>query len=305
MMFSRRVMAVGTTALALATLSSSANASTMTTSSIQRLVMKGQALKIATTSVIQQLNHASTASFESYDPGCVTFSGSCTFGNPNGTKSIALFGDSHAQQWLPAFVVAFPNVKIMMHWFPECPAATLPLWTPATHAYSPKCMAWRQKTIRQLNRDHNNVIVLFEQTGHSYTSPTALTTDAQWKQGLAITIARLRPSHSRIVVMGDNPFFVENPTTCLSKHLRSIWQCTVTLRSVSRAFKNHAAAEQQAATALGIPYVVTAPWFCTPNGKCPVVVGNNVTYTDASHVTVAYAKFLGPVVRGQFKKFLS
>ncbi len=30
----------------------------------------------------------------------------CTFGDPDGTRDVVLFGDSHALQWLPALVIA-------------------------------------------------------------------------------------------------------------------------------------------------------------------------------------------------------
>jgi hypothetical protein len=302
--FVNRLM-IGVVAVAASLASSfSAGSAVSSSAAIQQLVAQGTAVRVASPSVAVQLQHAATASFESYDPGCVNFTGSCTFGDPAGTTTIALFGDSHAQEWLPAFVEAFPHAQIRMHWFPACPAATLRLWTPSTRAYSPKCVAWRASTIKQLVTAKSTMIVLFEQTGHTYTSPTTLATDAEWSAGIKATIGALRPSHAKLVVMGDNPFYRENPATCLSRNLRSVNRCTVDLPMVGPDFRNHQRAEERATIASHVPYVATTSWFCTAAGKCPSVIGNSVAYVDASHMTVAYAKLLGPLVREVFSRYL-
>jgi hypothetical protein len=36
------------------------------------------------------------------------------------------------------------------------------------------------------------------------------------------------------------------------------------------------------------------PWFCTD--RCPIVVGNVLVFKDNSHLTLAYARALQPVI---------
>jgi hypothetical protein len=165
-------------------------------------------------------------------------------------------------------------------------------------------MAWRASTIHQLVAAKNTMIVLFEQTGRTFTSPTTLATDAEWSAGLKTTIAALRPSRAKLVVMGDNPFYIEDPPTCLSRNLRSVNRCTVDANTVGPAFRNHQRAEERTTIASHVPYVATTSWFCTPAGLCPTVIGNTVAYVDASHITVAYAKLLGGVVHQAFSRYL-
>lgn len=55
------------------------------------------------------------------------------------------------------------------------------------------------------------------------------------------------------------------------------------------------AAEQAAATASGGQYADLTPLFCT-TARCPPIVGNNLVYRDDNHLTVSYARTLGPVI---------
>jgi ABC-type branched-subunit amino acid transport system substrate-binding protein len=49
----------------------------------------------------------SADSFRKFNPECAAFKGSCTFGKLNSKEVMYIFGDSHAQQWLPPLVGAF------------------------------------------------------------------------------------------------------------------------------------------------------------------------------------------------------
>ena len=50
-----------------------------------------------------------------------------------------------------------------------------------------------------------------------------------------------------------------------------------------------------AARASGIRLIDPTPWFCTPE-RCPVVVGNILVYKDDSHMTIAYAEAVTPLL---------
>ena len=55
------------------------------------------------------------------------------------------------------------------------------------------------------------------------------------------------------------------------------------------------AAEAAATAAGGGQYVELSDLFCTAD-RCPVIVGNTLVFRDDNHVTIEYARVLGPVL---------
>ena len=49
------------------------------------------------------------------------------------------------------------------------------------------------------------------------------------------------------------------------------------------------------ARAAGVPFVDPTPWLCGTE-VCPVVVGQFLVYRDDSHLSVPFARWLGPVL---------
>ncbi|HEX7949432.1 MAG TPA: acyltransferase family protein, partial [Candidatus Limnocylindrales bacterium] len=76
----------------------------------------------------------------------------CTFGNPNGTFTIALVGDSHASHWFPA-VEAIANAqgwRLMTFVKASCVFVDLPIFSPLLKREYTECEAWRPLVIQRL-----------------------------------------------------------------------------------------------------------------------------------------------------------
>jgi hypothetical protein len=80
---------------------------------------------------------------------------------------------------------------------------------------------------------------------------------------------------------------------CLSGHLDDPMACAP---SRSTAVNESGIAAESAATESGGGrYVDLTNLFCTAD-RCPVIVGNTLVYFDWSHITLEYARLLGPVM---------
>ncbi len=65
--------------------------------------------------------------------------------------------------------------------------------------------------------------------------------------------------------------------------------------SPSEFWYDHVEGEREAAEAAGATYVETVDWFCV-DYRCPAWVGSTPVTWDGAHLTVEYARGLGPVL---------
>ena len=79
---------------------------------------------------------------------------------------------------------------------------------------------------------------------------------------------------------------------CLSGHLDDATACAPTRPSALN--QAGIAAEAAATQAGGGQYADLTDLFCTAE-RCPVIVGNTLTYLDWSHITREYSRLLAPV----------
>ncbi len=76
----------------------------------------------------------------------------CVFGDPNGTQTAVLFGDSHMDQWEPAFAAAGAQLhwKIINWTKAACPAADITVVATTLNRPYTECDTWRQQTIDRI-----------------------------------------------------------------------------------------------------------------------------------------------------------
>jgi hypothetical protein len=155
----------------------------------------------------------------------------CTFGAPDGETRIALFGDSHALQWLPALSDAAGEAgwHVTALTKAACPPSQVDFGRKEPGA-AESCVAWRQSALDWLAEDRPDVI-LVTGAGRVYKVlgkdgqrlPDDLALEA-WKQGLGATLGAL-PPESRVVVLADTPFLQRNPVSCLEGSPRDLSAC--------------------------------------------------------------------------------
>ena len=219
----------------------------------------------------------------------------CTFANKNATRTMVLYGDSHAAMWFDALVglAAFTRWRLVYLGKSNCPADQLPYqnppgWGRAGGEYS-ACDQWHRFAIERINRIHPDLVIITQEyratPGGTGYSPK------QWQKGLESTIKQLAVPTSKIVVLGNIPILKSSPAQCLVNHPSNIQACSSPnepyLAGINRA-------EQRAAKGSGARYVSVLPWFCSTT--CTAIVGKYQVYWNRYHVTAAYSVFLGGVL---------
>lgn len=221
----------------------------------------------------------------------------CVFGDATSHDVVVLFGDSHARMWLPAIipVARSGHLKVVVVGRDGCP-----LVAPGVASHFGTCGAVISRDVATIDAMHPAAIILADRTTYGGI------TNAQWEAGLSRTIADLAPSRARVAVIGDIPAFNAGETSyllsCLVDHPHAVQLCDVA--NPNPAAPGHEDAEATAAARAGDVYVNPTPWLCTAT-TCSPIIGGNIVYWDAFHITAQYAAYLSGVMGGALGPFLT
>jgi hypothetical protein len=234
---------------------------------------------------------------ETASPGCST-------GDPNGTRTVVVWGDSHAWMWLPAFDAIGRSTQTQIVQFDKssCAPPDMQIWLDRLRRAYTECDDFRRFVEARIAAMHPDVVVL---TGAvkgvrivdgNRGSPQGV--DDAWVTGLAATVHAVAPSAGQTVVLGDIAYPVQEPADCLSAHANDFHVCdTPRSGSVdefgipSGVYDDHNRREQQVAEQNGARYVSVTQWFCSDT-VCPAIVGGLAVYRDYFHASPNYAYWL-------------
>jgi peptidoglycan/LPS O-acetylase OafA/YrhL len=223
----------------------------------------------------------------------------CLFGDPQGSKTMVLVGDSHAQQWFAALdeQARAHGYKLYSWTKSACPIADVgPVWNDQIKRSYTECSTWREdihERVRQLNPD---VVVSSQSDQVVWNSLT----DSEWSRDTVDGLREMSGASSRIVYLQDTPYVGDDPVACLEENLSDASQCVVPIAKAFTVFPERHSAVRSAVETAGFQFVDTLPFFCTDT--CPPVVGNMTVRRDAGHITNTYAAWLSPMLAPIFEE---
>ena len=222
----------------------------------------------------------------------VVTQGPCVYGDPAGRRTVALFGDSHMEQWQPALDAAGRDGgwKVVSWTKSSCPLPDRPVRQQnlPSHEYV-ECARWREATLRRITALRPDLVLVSQSDEISQEASTP----AQYAAGSVATVDRLRGAGLRVTYVLDNPQPDRDVPTCLATRLDDATACAG--RADGSRAPERRADLRRALRAAGVTTVDPARWTCW-SGTCPAVVGNVLVYRDGSHVTATYSRWLAPVV---------
>jgi peptidoglycan/LPS O-acetylase OafA/YrhL len=217
---------------------------------------------------------------------------SCIFGDPLGSHTMVLYGDSHTAMWFQALddIARKAHWRFMLLGHGSCPAEMVPILSPPGLGSSGSeyhaCDQWHTFAIHRINSTKPNLVLI---TQAVVAGPHFVATSPEkWKSGFEAVFRALAPSHARIEVLGNVPLLNESGPDCLSQHQTDVQACWTNMPDSAAPYRS---AERMAAVAYGARYINLLPFFCHDN-VCPVVVGRYDVYLDREHVAAPYAEFL-------------
>jgi peptidoglycan/LPS O-acetylase OafA/YrhL len=240
-----------------------------------------------------------SASPANYD-GCqvnsdkVTSPSTCRYGDVSAKRTVVLFGDSHASQWLPALAAAGTahHFVVVVLTKSLCPFPTMTIFESVLGRTFTECNTWRSWALAKITTMHPDMVVI-SSTAYGVTLPSSpkdqTGVEAAWTAGFAKTIAVLKAATSELVIIGDAPVEAADPGQCLASHASDITQCSNARGTALAA--DHDALQVKLAKDAHVKYVNVADWFCTPT-LCPMVVAGMVTHFDQWHLTAVYSASL-------------
>lgn len=222
----------------------------------------------------------------------------CSYGDPNAHRTIAVAGNSHAEHWVPALVILAERYHFRLTIFLKmgCPltVAEEPMYK---GQHNPDCRDWSNDVIDRLASERPDFVFT---TG---TRPADNGGDETPQDYLDVWSA-LNDRGLNVLAMRDTPWLRRNgiryrAIDCLASGGNRV-DCGMK-RPDALSPVNPAAAP-----AAKFPHVHTLDLnnaVCEPD-VCPVVEGNILVYHDEHHLTASYARSLAPELERQLRPIL-
>jgi peptidoglycan/LPS O-acetylase OafA/YrhL len=206
----------------------------------------------------------------------------CHLGDTTANRTVVVFGDSHSQMWMPAFLY-FASTE---HW------RLIPIvkegCTASAFSGGPEkksggdCQAWFNWALGQVSQIKPSAVIL--STAYSKAGETTV---AAASDGLRNEINDLTKLTPHLLVMQDTPYLSQQPVDCLLARGATLGSCTLQLPASLVSFNTTLALIVKGEGTL----IPTLQWFCA-KGKCPTVIGSTIGYIDQGHISETYAKQL-------------
>ena len=220
----------------------------------------------------------------------------CTYGNPQGKTTVALVGDSKADQWLPAFqLLAEQNGwKLVVAFKGTCAftGATALTGDDPNKPYA-DCTEWNKALLTRLLADKPAYVFTSQVSAKAADPGGGASVDAM-VDGMHDAWGKLEANGSKVVVIANNPGPSVNAMQCVDAHRTKLSACSF---DPGRHDTDIAYLTQKKAVAAH-PSVKMIDMFDTicPTDKCPAVIGNVMIYRRGSHVTATYVKTMTPQI---------
>ncbi len=315
-------------AAAMLLLPVTAGAGAVTGTSAQVAAAVAASAKVTTVSAIvlgeltSPMSLRTSAGYPVVKKDCLTVT-ACVFGDLNASRTMVLYGDSHAMMWLPAVVpyATHNHLRLVLLWLGACPIIALPgAYTvigyngSAGPTSESACAIFRTSAMQAISSLHPNLVMVAERTANVVMGASAtgrnLFPSSIWSRNLSVTLASLHAASPRVVLVEDIPYVGRSPGNCLSRHLKSVQGCVVpcpntNLNAAGASLLGQQSAERAAARTTSTGLIPTTQWFCTTAGPgVEPIINDIVTYYDESHVSAPYAAWLSGVMGGSITRVL-
>ncbi|WP_171046694.1 acyltransferase family protein [Pseudarthrobacter sp. NamE5] len=225
----------------------------------------------------------------------------CSYGDPEASKTAVLVGDSIAISYMPGIRAALEGDgwKITSLTLQQCPAVDVPVLKDRSsgggeYIECERHHAWVKDYVSKANPDVLIMSSVQETTQRLANQATGDDAINDWASATARTITQYASVAKKVVLLGPPPGGT-NLQLCATA-LSTPKDC-ITTRSIEYD-------KTQAAVFAAVPddlpnvsVIDTSSWFCGDDNRCPSFVNNTIMFADGGHLTGAYSKKLGPILR--------
>ena len=224
----------------------------------------------------------------------------CVYGDPAGTTTVVLFGDSHAGMWLPAI----EPIALERHWRlvpfvkPACTLADVTVWRIQLQRPLAECTEWREQVLDRIAQIQPDLLIVTSSLNYRIVGadgePEKASSDLKtWATGMRTTLDRLRAMTERLLLIQETPHHARDPVACLADAER-VDEC-IDPRS-KMVNERYVALEDELAAESGAQIMRVLDWLCLPSA-CPPILGKYLVYRDNGHLTAT----MGAVFAARFR----
>lgn len=220
----------------------------------------------------------------------------CRFGPSEAKVRIALVGNSHAGQWLPALQEAARprGWGITTYLASQCAMSDVAQQFDTT-AHGDACRRWVRRTAERVAADRPDLVVLTNRISVPAEGRTWDESHEAYQAGYRSVLRRWAAAGLPVVVLHDTPTpgdaGVASVPDCVAEHLDDPSACSGARSDWVPRDPAHDLARSTDST--GVLPVDLTDRICRPE-RCEAVVGGVLVYFDASHLTATYARTLAP-----------
>lgn len=217
----------------------------------------------------------------------------CVYGDRRSAVTVALIGDSHAAQWVPALrsLAERRNWRLLTYTKSQCPVLDVDVVGGDGRRPNDSCVSWNRELRQRLTADRPNLIVTSSYNYSAYRDGRVLT-GAAGRAALVDGMRRAWQSFAvatPVLVLRDTPAPRLDIAECVSAHREQLTRCAVPREEALRGI-----GPLQVDAAKGLPGVRLADLndaIC-PADRCAAVIGGVLVYRDTNHLTATYARTL-------------
>nr|QZD55752.1 acyltransferase [Glycomyces sp. TRM65418] len=219
----------------------------------------------------------------------------CWYGDPEGDRTVVLFGDSHAAQWFPALnqLAQASGYRLLAMTKANCSVPDVDAYDEKLKREYTECPEWKDRVFDLLDEVEPDIVV-----ASAFDAKNVLADDpAQaWVDGWTASVERLQETGAAVYYIADNPRLGVDPPTCLADNPEDASVCVGDLDA--SVIEPERREQTMAAVAdTGATVVDPIPWVCdVDSGTCPVVIGNLLLYRDSNHLSARFVAELAPQI---------
>lgn len=215
----------------------------------------------------------------------------CKYGDPYGTKKVALVGDSHAAHlFQPLHALAKArhwklNIQIKI----SCRFVDLPIVSRELDRRYTECEQWRLNVVDYLQSHPQDMVIFVVARGMAVLPDRPQDDDpAAQGHGLARLMAQIPGKH---VVIVDTPTSYFDVPACLKDHRANIEACA-TERPLALSWRHLTLEQTAVADDPGATLVNLTNKICPPADYCQAVLNGYIVWRDFHHLTKTFARTL-------------
>ncbi|MGH1563823.1 acyltransferase family protein [Mumia sp. DW29H23] len=227
----------------------------------------------------------------------------CEFGDPDAKTSIALTGNSHAGQWLPALqeIARTRGWRITTYLASQCGMAETRQQFDTTDK-SARCSAWVERVTRRIASGGFDMVVYTNRISVPAVGKDIAGSQDDYRRGYEKVLSKVRAAGVPVMVIRDTPAPGTIIPDCLAANAADLTRCSAPRRDWEPSEPVVDAVHDL--DDRGIVLADLNDRICRPD-RCDGAVGGVVVYFDGSHLTATYARTLAPALERPLTRALA